>query len=220
MLAAARIPVKGVDTSLEIATPTGVAVLATLADTFGPPPAMIVVRTGFGAGTANPLDRPNIVNVLVGELAAGAHTAHTGAAVQTMVQIETNVDDVSGEIIAHTISALLAAGARDAWATPIVMKKGRPAQTVHVLAAGEDAETLTTLLLRETGSLGARTIAVTRSAAERDIVEVDVGGHPVRVKRSANRVKAEFDDAARAAEALGRPVRDVLRDAEASAYRI
>ncbi len=100
------------------------------------------------------------------------------------------------------------------------MKKGRPAQTVHVLAAGEDAETLTTLLLRETGSLGARTIAVTRSAAERDIVEVDVGGHPVRVKRSANRVKAEFDDAARAAEALGRPVRDVLRDAEASAYRI
>jgi uncharacterized protein (DUF111 family) len=137
-----------------------------------------------------------------------------------MMQIETNVDDVSGEIIAHTISALLTAGARDAWATPIVMKKGRPAHTVHVLAAGEDADALTALLIRETGSLGARTIAVTRSAAERDMVEVDVGGHPVRVKRSANRVKAEFDDAVRAAEALGRPVREVLRDAEASAYRI
>ena len=123
-------------------------------------------------------------------------------------------------MIAHTIGALLAAGAHDAWASPIVMKKGRPAHTVHVLAAGEDAETLTDCCSARPVRSAHRTFAVTRTAAERDMIEVDVDGHPVRVKRSASRVKVEFDDAARAAEALGRPVREVLRDAEASAYRI
>lgn len=211
MLAAHRIDVVGIDTDLEIATPTGVALLAALADHVGAPPTMTVERTGFGAGTANPSHRPNVVNVLVGTSAPAASTR------QALVLVETNVDDVSGEVLGHTVAALLDAGASDAWITPIVMKKGRPAYTVHALTSAAAAESLMNVLLRETGSLGARFVPVERFALNREELCVDVGGHPVRVKRAAGRWKVEFDDAETAAAALDRPVREVLRDAEATA---
>jgi uncharacterized protein (TIGR00299 family) protein len=215
LLATHQIPVTPVASSLETATPTGVALLAALGDRFGPPPTMTVAATGFGAGAADPPERPNVVNVLVG---AGTGLSTGSGRADELLQVETNVDDIGGEVIAHTIEALLAAGAHDAWASPIVMKKGRPAHTIHVLTDAARARPLTELLLRETGSLGSRATTVTRTAAERDVIEVDVDGHAVRVKRSASRMKVEFDDAARAAEALGRPVRDVLRDAESRAH--
>jgi uncharacterized protein (TIGR00299 family) protein len=200
--------VVGVPVAAELATPTGAALVRTLAGRSSPPPAMTVRASGYGAGGLDLPDRPNVVQVVVGVAGAGS---------EPLVLLETNVDDITGEVLAHTIGRLLDAGALDAWATPIVMKKGRPAHTVAALARPGDAGALADVLRTETGTLGVRRSTVDREAAPRDVVEVDVGGHRVRVKIAAGRAKAEFDDAAAAASALGRPVRDVLRQAEESA---
>ncbi len=133
--------------------------------------------------------------------------------------LETNVDDATGEVIAHTIASLIAAGAHDAWATPIVMKKGRPAHTVHVLCDPPAAALLGALLLRETGSLGLRGMELRRWPQQRSEREVNVEGHKVRAKVALGRVKVEYDDAAAAAAALGRPLREVLAQATALAER-
>jgi uncharacterized protein (DUF111 family) len=131
-----------------------------------------------------------------------------------MVELATNVDDVTGEVLAHTVAALLDAGAVDAWLAPIVMKKGRPGHTVYALAdpglAGDVARTMTA----ETGSLGMRWRQVERRVATRSNVDADVEGFPVRVKVSPGRVKAEHDDAARVAAQTGLTAREVARRAE------
>ena len=207
-------PIVGVDTPMELSTPTGVAVLVALAERFGPPPDMTVERVGYGAGTADTEGRPNVVQVLVGTAAEPSSTPAPG---RDAVQLEANVDDVTGEVLAHTIAALLAAGAHDAWAVPIVMKKGRPAQTVAALVDPADVARIAAVLLAETGSLGVRAAAVRRWPQRREEVTVEVGGHPVRVKVAAGRAKPEQADAAAAARALGRPLRDVLREAEVRA---
>ena len=211
LLAQRQVPVIGVETSMELATPTGVAVLVALAERFGALPAMTVEGVGYGAGAADPPGRPNVVQVLLGTATAPSRTPRPG---RTAVQLEVNVDDVTGEVLAHTIASLVAAGAHDAWATPIVMKKGRPAHTVAALADPADVERLAAVLLTETGSLGVRAVTVERWPQQREEIVVDVHGHPVRVKRSGGRAKPEHDDAASAATALGIPLRDVLRVAE------
>ena len=124
--------------------------------------------------------------------------------------LEANVDDATGETLAHAVAALLDAGAHDAWVTPIVMKKGRPAHTVSALAdpalAGQIADVLTARdRLARRARPDARALAVGRDRRS----EVDVEGYPVRVKVSAGRVKVEHDDAARAAERLHLPLREV-----------
>ncbi|MCX6540267.1 MAG: LarC family nickel insertion protein, partial [Actinobacteria bacterium] len=128
LLAQRNAPAFGIDTRKEIATPTGVALMTALADAFEPMPAMNVRSVGYGAGTADTPGRPNVVQVVIGdELAAAATGSHNAG--QPVRLLEVNLDDATGEVIAHTIAALLNAGAHDAWATPIVMKKGRPAHT-------------------------------------------------------------------------------------------
>jgi uncharacterized protein (TIGR00299 family) protein len=216
LLASRDVPISGVDTPMELATPTGVAVLVALAERFGPLPDMTVERVGYGAGTADPAGRPNVVQVVVGTLVEPSATPAPG---REAVQLEVNVDDVTGEVLAHTIAALLDAGAHDAWATPIVMKKGRPAHTVAALVDPAHVERVAAVLLAETGSLGLRAAPVRRWPQQRAEVTVDVGGHAVRVKVAAGRAKPEHDDAAAAASALGRPLRDVLREAETAAWR-
>jgi uncharacterized protein (TIGR00299 family) protein len=208
------LPVLGVDLPLELATPTGVALLRTLASSFGAVPPLTLAATGFGAGGRELEGRPNVVQVLVGErTGTGAEPAG-----QPAVVLEANVDDVTGEVLAHAVARLLAAGAHDAWVTPIVMKKGRPAHTVAVLADPAQAAALTTLLMAETGTLGVRSQTLTKYPAPRTVEVVEVGGHPVRVKVTpGGRVKVEFDDAVAAADALGVPVREVLVRAEADA---
>jgi hypothetical protein len=203
------VPVAGVDVAAELATPTGVALVRTLATSWGPVPPMTLEATGFGAGGRELDDRPNVVQALVGS---------AGAEVETLTLLETNVDDVTGEVLAHTIAQLLDAGAADAWATPIVMKKGRPAHTIAALATAATTGALRELLAAETGTLGVRATPVQRHAAHRHIAAVDVDGHRIAVKVTAGRAKAEFDDAAAAAAATGRPVREVIARAEA-AYR-
>ena len=141
LLASVGAPTKGLDLGVELTTPTGAAILAALASGFGPMPSMLIECSGFGAGTREIDGRPNATQVVI-----GAPSEALGAG-QPVVLLEANVDDATGETLAHAIQALLTAGAHDAWVTPIVMKKGRPAYTVSALAdvalSGQVAEALT-----------------------------------------------------------------------------
>ena len=211
LLASRQMPVIGIDTDLELATPTGVAALAALATSFGALPAMTVSSVGYGAGRADTAGRPNVVQVIVGEAVIGAPVAPPPG--RATVQLDVNVDDVTGEVIAHTIAALVSAGAFDAWATPIVMKKGRPAHVVSALCDPALVETVAAILVAETGSLGVRATTVERWPQQRLDAVVEVGGHRIAIKVGSGRVKVEHDDAAAAAHALGRPLRDVLDEA-------
>jgi len=212
LLARRSAPTFGIDTRKEIATPTGVALMTVLAAEFGALPAMRVATVGYGAGTADIPGRPNVVQVVIGEVDTRDATGDAGQPVRLL---EVNVDDATGEVIAHTIAALLDAGAHDAWATPIVMKKGRPAHTVHVLCDPALGARIARVLVSETGSLGVRGTTIERWPQQRTEAAVDVEGHSIRVKLAAGRVKVEHDDAAAAAKALGWPLRAVLAAAEA-----
>ena len=204
----------GLDTTMELATPTGVALVTVLASDrrATPMPAMTVINSGFGAGRLDPSGRPNVVQAVIGELSTDG-VAGDGDG-RAAVVLEVNVDDVTGEVLAHTIAAVLAAGAHDAWATPIVMKKGRPAHTLHALCDVADAADVRATLLAESGSLGVRATRVERWPQQRTETTVQLDGHTIRVKRAAGRIKVEHDDAAAAAVALGRPLRTVITQAE------
>ena len=206
-------PTYGVDLPFELTTPTGAALLAATAVGWGPMPALEVRAVGFGAGTREIDGRPNVVQVVLGDAAA------TMAPGQPVVQLEVNVDDATGETIAHAISALLDAGAHDAWVTPIVMKKGRPAYTVAALCDPALSAQVAATLTRETGSLGVRGTTSERWPSARELDEVEVHGYPLRIKVSAGRVKVEHDDAARVAKRTGLPLREVVSLAEEAARR-
>jgi uncharacterized protein (DUF111 family) len=176
-------------------------------------PEMVVRAVGFGAGSRELDGRPNVVQVVTGD------TVSAIAPGQPVLHLEVNVDDATGEAIAHTVAALLDAGAHDAWVTPIVMKKGRPAYTVSALCDPSVAAQVSAVLIGETGSLGVRGVTGERWPAVRSTAEVEVQGFPVRVKVSAGRVKVEHDDAARVARRIGLPLREVISLAEESARR-
>jgi len=202
------VPTYGIEESVELTTPTGAALVAANAVSYGPMPHMVVEASGFGAGSATLEDRPNLVQIVLGRLASEQNPG------QPVTLLETNVDDITGETLAHTVNALLEAGAHDAWVTPIVMKKGRPAHTVSALADPAVAAQVARALVAETGSLGVRGQTLERWPEERTVGRVDVHGRSVRVKVSAGRVKVEHDDAARAARQIGRPLREVISLAE------
>ncbi|HSS09611.1 MAG TPA: nickel pincer cofactor biosynthesis protein LarC [Acidimicrobiales bacterium] len=214
-------PTYGRDLSVELTTPTGAALLAALAVGWGPMPAMRVEATGFGAGTRELEGLPNLVQVIVGHAvdAVGAATDALVTTGQQAVVLEANVDDATGEVLAHAVAGLLDGGALDAWITPVIMKKGRPAHLISALCDPALADQLTQLLMAETGTLGVRGQTVSRWLARRSLQEVEVDGFPVRVKVSPGRVKAEYDDAARVARRLGRPLREIASLAEAEARR-
>ena len=209
-------PVYGRDISVELTTPTGAALLAANASGFGPLPAMTVRATGYGAGSRELEVLPNLTQVVVGEAVGAERGADTG---QPVVLLEVNVDDATGETIAHAVAALLEAGAHDAWVTPIVMKKGRPGHTVAALVDPALVSTVTRVLTAETGSLGVRGHRLERWPSVRHEDEVEVEGLPVRVKISPGRVKVEHDDAARAARHSGLPLREAVRRAEEAWHR-
>lgn len=209
-------PIYGIDVTTELTTPTGAALLAGLSSGFGPIPAMRVERSGFGAGTHELDAMPNLTQVVIGE-AMDRHEAP--AAGQPISLIETNLDDVSGEVIAHTVDALMAAGALDAWTAVITMKKGRPAVQVSVLCDVADTSRLRDLLAHETGTLGIRVHQMERWPFPRSVNQVEVDGYPIRVKRSAWHVKVEYEDAAFVAKHSGRSVREVVSIAEAVARK-
>ncbi|MEU4835059.1 nickel pincer cofactor biosynthesis protein LarC [Streptosporangium sp. NPDC023615] len=202
--------VTGCDLPGETVTPTGAALLRAMGARHTPPPAMIPVATGYGAGTRELPDRPNVVAVTVAEPARDAGT-------ESLVVLETNLDDVTGEVLGHTIARALDTGALDAWVTPAVMKKGRPAHVLHVLCRPLAVPALRELVLAETGALGVREVAVGRTALPRHTVEVDLAGHRVRVKHGPHSAKPEHDDVAAASAALGLSLRETAARALRSA---
>ena len=206
LLATRRVPSRGIDDHRELATPTGVALMVALADEFAPMPPMQVSSVGYGAGSRDVPGRPNVVQVVIGD-----ELRSSPGPGQPVELLECNVDDVTGEVVAHTIARLLDAGAHDAWASPIVMKKGRPAFTVHALCDESVIDVVRDVMVAETGTLGVRGATMRRWPQQRAADVVAVDGHPVRLKRAAGRVKVEHDDAA--AAALGLPLRVVMERA-------
>ena len=192
--------------STELITPTGAAILVAASDSFGDMPAMTLECIGYGAGHKD-LDHPNVVRAMLGqEIGDGAPDA---------TLIEANLDDLSPELIPYLIERLLAAGALDAWVTPVLMKKGRPAFVLSALASPAGAAAAIELVFQESTTLGLRTSTVSRHVLERDWAEVDVAGVPVRVKRGWHRGRIvtaapEYDDARRAAEETGLPLKEVF----------
>ncbi len=211
-------PTYGTDNPAELTTPTGAAILAALNRSWGPMPAMDITGVGRGAGGRDTDGVPNLIQVVIGTKADAFDGGRSAAAGQELVLLESNVDDVTGEILAHTIEVAMAAGANDAWITPIVGKKGRPAHVISVVGDPLAVDDLRRLLVSETGTLGVRVQTVRRWAASREIGEVMVEGYPVRVKSSGAQVKAEHADAARVARLTGLPAREVARRAEAAAH--
>ena len=217
-LAALRgVTLVGLDDHRELATPTGVALMVALADSFGAMPPLTVSSVGYGAGTNDIPGRANVVKVVIGE--TSEQTVLSGAG-QDVQLLEANVDDVSGEVIAHTIAELLNAGAHDAWATPIVMKKGRPAFTVHALCDLALTEKISAVLVSETGTLGLRGSVIQRWPQTRNEKSVTVHGHTIRIKVGSGRIKVENDDAVTASRALSLPLREVLALAEQAARQL
>ncbi len=197
------VPTVGVDDRGETATPTGVALLSTMVDTWGPPPGGTVLGSGRGAGSRDPDSHPNVVTAVLFDTGRSPSAAHAS------VVLETNVDDVTSEVLAHVVALALDRGADDAWVTPIVMKKGRPAHLLSVLCSSDLAPALRHLVAVETGTLGIREHPVVKHEMTRRTVTVEVHGHPVRIKVGPHGAKPEHDDVVVVADALGRPVRDV-----------
>lgn len=192
----------------ECTTPTGAALLTGLSTSQGGLPSMLVRTSGVGAGSRDPDDRPNVVRVVLGETAPQPVAG-------TLVVLETNVDDLDPRVWPGVLDALLAAGAADAWLTPILMKKGRPAHTLHVLAPLDLNAALRDLLFRLTPTLGVREHPVSRTALDRRWVTIYVSTRPVRVKVVvvASRIVTatpEFEDVRTVARETGCPEREVL----------
>lgn len=198
--------------SAESCTPTGAALLTALADAWGPQPAMAVNAIGIGAGGRDPATHANVLRLFVG-LDPGPD--------ERPLLIESNVDDLDPRVWPSVIAALLDAGASDAWLTPILMKKGRPAHTLSVLTSRAAADGVRTAVWRHTSSIGVREIPLAKHALDREMVSVDVAGQAIDVKLASHggevvNAQPEWDDVARAAAVLGRPVNDVLADAIAA----
>jgi pyridinium-3,5-bisthiocarboxylic acid mononucleotide nickel chelatase len=212
ILAGRGVPILGRG-DVELLTPTGAAILATVSDDFGPPPPMVIERVGYGAGTLD-LDMPNVVRVLVGTEVNGEDV--------TAVVMEANIDDMSPELLPDILELLLDEGAQDAWLTPIVMKKGRPAFTLAVLCGTDRVDRLRDMVFRETSTLGVRVTPVTKNVLDRHWVDAQVEGMVVRVKIGRQGLRnitaaPEHDDAVAVARATGLPLRRVYELALADA---
>jgi len=191
----------------ELTTPTGAAIMATLATSFGSLPAVKLLAQGFGAGDKEFPSHANVVRVLIGE--------KTGAAEATSVTIlEANIDDSTPQVLGYAMDRLLDAGALDVTLTPIFMKKNRPATLLSVIALPELAEQLAAILFVETSTLGLRIFQAERRVLARNIAEVETSFGKVRVKYNQNGSFApEYEDCRKAAVEKGVPLRAVISEA-------
>jgi len=208
------IPLVDLPIQAELTTPTGAAIVKVLADRFGALPAMTIEAVGYGAGTMNLPDRANVLRLFVGEAIAAPNT-------DQVCLLETNLDDVTGEVIGYLKQKALQAGALDVYSTPIQMKKDRPGVIVSILCRPEDCERFETLLFQETGTLGIRRHRIERVKQARQAYTVQTAFGPVLGKLAWQpggppRFAPEFEDCARVAAERGVPLRDVYRAAEGS----
>ena len=207
----------------ELVTPTGAAIVATLCESFGPVPPMRLLAAGYGAGAREYENFPNVLRVLVGE--SEAEGAGAGESVvegeEELTVVETNVDDVSPQVLGHVLGQALARGALDCYFTHVQMKKNRPGVLVTVLCRPADREAMLDLLLAEAPTLGARSYNVRRRALEREAVtvETEFGRIAVKVGRLRGRVVSatpEYEDCRAAALRAGVPLREVQEAARAA----
>ncbi len=198
-------PVRPLDVEMETCTPTGAALLATVGD-WGAIPAGTLVRSARGAGGRDSETHPNVVS---GHLVETSTTSTR----QTAVVLETNLDDVTPEILGYVVDRALALGADDAWITPIVMKKGRPAHTLSVLTTPAKSGELRAFISAETGTLGIRQIAVEKFPLARNVDTVVLLGHDVRIKVGPHGAKPEHDDLRVLADATRLPLHDLAMQA-------
>jgi pyridinium-3,5-bisthiocarboxylic acid mononucleotide nickel chelatase len=208
-------PVYGVPLEAELVTPTGAALVAALAEEFGPLPSLTLERTGYGAGSRDMPELPNVVRAIVGTAAPSA--------ARTVSLIEANLDDLVPELAPDAAAACFAAGALDVWTTPAQMKRGRPGFVISALARPSDEDAVATAMLRETSTLGVRIARLDRIELERQSRTVVVAGEPVHVKvglldgRVVN-LAPEHADCERAARITGDPVKTVWARALAAAH--
>jgi uncharacterized protein (TIGR00299 family) protein len=200
-------PVYSEGPAVELTTPTGAALVSTLASAFGPLPAMTLKAIGYGAGTRELPGCPNVLRVLIGE--------DSRAPEATLVSVlEANVDDSTPEVLGYALERLLEAGALDATLEPIYMKKGRPGLLLRVIARPEDQERLVELVFAETSTLGLRVYRAERRVRTRSTVEVEIPEGKVRIKVSEDgHFAPEYEDCRRLAQASGKPLRDILMEA-------
>jgi uncharacterized protein (TIGR00299 family) protein len=210
----AGIPVVAGPVPAEMCTPTGAALVAARVDEWTTLPPMRVERVGTGAGGRDPAELPNVVRLVLGSLGEPAPAGP--------VVLETNVDDLDPRLWPGVLDALFAAGASDAWLTPILMKKGRPAHTLSVLCRPEAVASVQAAVFATTSTIGLRIVPVGKVAIERAQASVDVLGGRVGVKVAVSdgrmvNVSVEYEDVAALAQDLGLPVKEVLRAASAAA---
>lgn len=168
-------PIYSTDIKGELVTPTGAAIITTVCSEFGPLPRLTIERSGYGAGTRDYEKFPNVLRVLIGE---------QGVAVQDeqLWMIETNVDDLTPQVLGYVMERALELGALDCYFTPIQMKKNRPATLISILCRAADRETLAEMIFNETTTLGLRSYEVSRRALEREIAVVETRYGPIDVK--------------------------------------
>lgn len=216
------VPTYALDIDGELVTPTGAAIVATVARRFLHWPEMVPRHIGWGSGSRVLPDRANALRVVLGDPVSKA-TAGSGSS--DYVVLEANVDDMTGELMGYVLGALRAAGAADAWATPCTMKKGRPGLVLSVLCHVSVADALGALVLRETSSIGLRRALVSRTERTRRTLEVVTryGTVPVKVSEGPYgppELKPEFDVCVELARAAGVPAKEIVAEALAMARKL
>jgi uncharacterized protein (TIGR00299 family) protein len=212
-------PIVGGPEARELTTPTGALLVGQLQAEAGEIPAMRPERIGYGAGSMKLVRGPNVLRVVIG---SAVESTDTG---DVVVELQTNLDDVSAEVVAHAAAALLASGALDVWTVPAQMKKGRPGTLLHVLVREDGEAGAVRTIFEETGTLGIRRSSVSRYVAERGVVEVEVVGMQMDVKwgkwgKRLVSVAPEYEDCARVASGSGLPLREVARLAEEAGRKL
>jgi uncharacterized protein (TIGR00299 family) protein len=212
-------PITGGPEARELTTPTGALLVEQLGARPDCIPAMRPERVGYGAGTLKLVRGPNVLRVIIGS------ASELATPLDEVVELETNVDDVSPEVVAHTAARLLAAGALDVWTLPAQMKKGRPGLVLHALVSEKGEAGAVRMIFEEMGTLGIRRAAVSRHVAERGVVRVEVGEESVDVKWGKWRdslvsVAPEYEDCARVASVTGMPLKEVGRLAVEAAHKL
>jgi len=205
------VPVERTSVKSELVTPTGAALISTLSDGFGESPPYRSLSVGYGAGSRDLKEMPNVLRIHVGEPVGG----ELG---DLCTVVETNIDDMSPELYGYVFDRLFDAGAKDVYITPTYMKKERPGVLVSVIAAPELAERIARVLLEETTTIGVRMWGVRRVKLKRRSATVETEFGPVRVKvvdlDGRVRIKPEYDDCLRIAKERGVPILSVYRSVE------
>lgn len=211
------IPIAASTVEAELTTPTGAAILATLAEGYGPPPAMTIERIGYGAGQRDLEQQPNLLRLLIGE-------AESSEAGETVWVVETNLDDASGELVGYCTAQLWAAGALDVYTAAIQMKKNRPAVKLSVLCRASDVERVEAVILSETTSLGVRRWPVERTTLKRQAHRVQTPWGNVEGVLAefagGKRFSPEFESCRRLAEANKVPLQHVYQAAKAAFHAV